>query len=274
MDVSQTGKDLPRAMARHQPGSEPGWREATKVRSRVEHVSRGGREPRKLCASRGPDRANRPEQPAPRVREARTVSGRWHAACALGRMARPGGGPRGRRPAHGDTGRTRERGRASSASCRDSADQGRAGSSAGSPPRAHRSPWQGPPPRRVDRAHPTRGRQGRRDEGERAGTPAGREAVCADHRSDGIEVADSTRPRENAEAPPACGDVSAGGAEVGQPGNQRRPWDLGQRRGSRASSPHQGGTNRGQPARAGASAREAHPATTGTERHAGPRIPR
>jgi hypothetical protein len=174
VDVIQKVKVLPRATASHQPGSETRWREETNVRSRVEQVSRVCMEPRKLFASRGPARDNRPGVPDPRVREARTVSVRWNAVSALSRMARQGGGHRGRRPDHADTGIARELVRASSASCLEIADQCRAGSSAGSPPRDQSSPWKGPWPRRVDPSRKTRGRQVRRDEREREGTPDGR----------------------------------------------------------------------------------------------------
>src|SRR6266571_6368556 len=47
VEVIQEVKILPRATASHQPGSETRWREETNVRSRVEHVSRVGIEPRK-----------------------------------------------------------------------------------------------------------------------------------------------------------------------------------------------------------------------------------
>jgi hypothetical protein len=59
-------KVLPRATASNQPGSKTRWREATNVRSRVEHVSRVGIAPRKVLARRGPARDNRPRRPAPR----------------------------------------------------------------------------------------------------------------------------------------------------------------------------------------------------------------
>jgi len=108
---------LPRATASHQPSSDTRWREATNVRSRVEHVSRVGIEPRKLCASRGPARDNHPRRPAPRGWEARTVSRHWNAVSAPSLSARQGRGHRGRRPEHADQGRTRELVSASSASC-------------------------------------------------------------------------------------------------------------------------------------------------------------
>ena len=57
--------------------------------------------------------------PDPPAWEARTVSRRWNAVSALSLWARQGGGHRGRRPDHGDTGRARELVRASSASCLD-----------------------------------------------------------------------------------------------------------------------------------------------------------
>ena len=117
VDVIQKVRVLPRATASHQPGSETRWREETNVRSRVEQVSRVCMEPRKLFESRGPARENRPGMPDPRVREARTVSVRWNAESARSLMARQGGGHRGRRPDHVDTGITRELVRASSASC-------------------------------------------------------------------------------------------------------------------------------------------------------------
>ena len=119
VDVIQKVKVLPRATASHQPGSNTRWREETNVRSRVEQVSRVCLEPRKLCESRGPARDNHPGMPDPRVWEARTVSARWNAVSALSLPAREGGGHRGRRPDHVDTGITRELVRASSASCRD-----------------------------------------------------------------------------------------------------------------------------------------------------------
>ena len=100
-----------------------------------------------------------------------------------------------RRPDHAEKGRTRERVRASSTSCLYIADQCGAQCSAGSPPRDQSAPRQGPPPRRVDPSSTTRGRQGRRDKREREGTPDGREAVFADHRSDGINVFHRTRAR-------------------------------------------------------------------------------
>jgi hypothetical protein len=57
---------LPRAQASHQPGSDTRWREATHVRSRVEHVSRVGIAPRKGWARRGLARENHPRRPEPR----------------------------------------------------------------------------------------------------------------------------------------------------------------------------------------------------------------
>jgi hypothetical protein len=174
VDVIQRVKVLPRATVSHQPGSETRWREETNVRSRVEQVSRVCMEPRKLFESRGPVRDNHPRVPEPREWEARTVSVRWNAESVLSQMARQGGGHRGRRPDHVDTGITRELVRASSASCLEVADQCRAASFAGSPPREQSSPWKGPSPRRVDLALKTRGRQVRRDEREREGTPDGR----------------------------------------------------------------------------------------------------
>jgi hypothetical protein len=173
-NVIQKVKVLPRATASHQPGSETRWREETNVRSRVERVRRVCMEPRKVFASRGPARDNRPGRPDPRGREARTVSVRWNAESALSLLVRQGGGHRGRRPDHAATGRTRERVRASSASWLADADQCRAASSAGSPPRDQGSPWKGPWPRWGDPFLKMRGRQVRRDEREREGTPEGR----------------------------------------------------------------------------------------------------
>jgi hypothetical protein len=174
VDVIQEVQVLPRATASHQPGSETRWREETNVRSRVEQVSRVCMEPRKLFASRGPARDNHPRVPESWGWEARTVSCRWNAVSALSLKARQGGGHRGRRPDHADTGITRELVRASSASCLEVADQCRAECSVGSPPRDQSSPGKGPSPRRVDPANKTRGRQVRRDEREREGTPEGR----------------------------------------------------------------------------------------------------
>ena len=150
VEVIQKVKILPRATASHQPGSETRWREATNVRSRVEQVSRVCIEPRKLCESRGPARDNHPRRPDPRVWEPRTVSRRWNAVSAPSLWARQGGGHRGRRPDHADTGIARELVRASSASCLYIADQCGAQCSAGSPPRDQSSPRKGPPLRRVD----------------------------------------------------------------------------------------------------------------------------
>jgi len=141
---------LPRATASHQPGRETRWREATNVRSRVEHVSRVGIEPRKWCESRGPARENHPRRPEPRVWEPRTVSRRWNAVSAPSLRARQGGGHRGRRPEHADQGRTRELVSAASASWLEIADQCGAKSSAGSPPREQSAPRQGSSPRRVE----------------------------------------------------------------------------------------------------------------------------
>ena len=81
------------------------------------------------------------------------------------------------------------------------------------------------------------------------------------------------RARERLWASPAWGDVRAGGSEAGKPGNQRRPWDLVQRRRRRASSPNQGGTGREHPGGARDSEPGAHPAATGTDRHSGTAYP-
>ncbi len=140
VEVIQEVKILPRATASHQPGSETRWREETNVRSRVEHVSRVGIEPRKWFESRAPARENHPRMPDPRAWEPRTVSRRWNAVSAPSLRARQGGGHRGRRPDHGDQGRTRERVSASSASCLESAEQCGATCSAGSPLRDQSSP--------------------------------------------------------------------------------------------------------------------------------------
>src|SRR5262245_30178634 len=117
VDVIQKVQVLPRATASHQPGSETRWREETNVRSRVEQVSRVCIEPRKLFASCGPARDNHPGRPDPRGWETRTVSSGWNAVSALTLWVRQGGGHRGRRPDHADTGIARELVRASSASC-------------------------------------------------------------------------------------------------------------------------------------------------------------
>ena len=100
VEVIQEVKILPRAQARHQPGSETRWREATHVRNRVEQDSRGCIEPRKLCESRGPARDHHLRMPEPRVWELRTVSRRWNAVSALSLSASQGRGHRGRRPDH------------------------------------------------------------------------------------------------------------------------------------------------------------------------------
>jgi len=116
VEVIQEVHILPRAMASHQPGSTTRWREETNVRNRVEHVSRVGIEPRKLCESRGPARDHHPRRPEPWGWEPRTVSRHWNAVSALSRSARQGRGHRGRRPAQAEQGRTRELVRASAAS--------------------------------------------------------------------------------------------------------------------------------------------------------------
>jgi hypothetical protein len=117
VEVIQEVQVLPRAKARHQPGRETRWREETTVRSRVEQVSRVCIAPRKLCASRGPARDNHPRVPEPQGWETRTVSSGWNAVSVLSLWARQGGGHRGRRPHHADTGIARELVSASSASC-------------------------------------------------------------------------------------------------------------------------------------------------------------
>ena len=160
VEVIQEVSILPRATASHPPGSNTRWREATNVSSRVEQVSRVGIAPRKVCASRGPAREHHPRRPDPWGWEPRTVSRRWHAVSAPSLRARQGGGHRGRRPEPADQGRTRERGRASAAACLYIAEQCRAKGAAGSPPRAQRSPRQGPPPRRVDLATKNAGTTG------------------------------------------------------------------------------------------------------------------
>ena len=133
----------------------------------------------------------------------------------------------------------------------------------GSPPRDQSSPRQGPWPRRVDPPNKTRGRQVRRDKRDREGPPEGREAVVAEHSSDGSNAFHSTHACERLRAAPAGRDMRAGGSEAGKPGNHCRPWDLVQRRRRRASSPNQGGAG------ARDSEPEAHPAATGTDRPAG-----
>jgi hypothetical protein len=103
-----------------------------------------------------------------------------------------------------DTGITRELVRASSASCLDIAAQCRAENSAGSPPRDQSSPPERPaaPPGRS--IHPKmRRRQVQRDKREREGTPEGREAVFADHSSEGSNASHYRRKRAGSWAPPA-----------------------------------------------------------------------
>ena len=119
VEVIQKVKILPRATASHQPSSDTRWREETNVRSRVEQVSRVCIAPRKLCESGGPVGDTTPRMPDRGVWEARTVSSCWNAVSALSLVAREGGGHRGPRPDHADTGRARELVRASSASCLD-----------------------------------------------------------------------------------------------------------------------------------------------------------
>ena len=119
VDVIQEVKILPRATASHQPGSDTRWREETNVRSRVEQVGRVCMEPRKLFESGGPVRDTIPGMPDLGVWKARTVSSCWNAESAVSLVAREGGGHRGPRPDHADTGIARELVRASSASCLD-----------------------------------------------------------------------------------------------------------------------------------------------------------
>jgi hypothetical protein len=83
VEVIQEVQVLPRATASHQPGSKTRWRAETHVRNRVEQVSRVCIEPRKLFASRGPARENRPRRPEPQGWESRTVSGGWNAVSPL-----------------------------------------------------------------------------------------------------------------------------------------------------------------------------------------------
>jgi len=259
---------LPRAQASHRPGSETRWREATHVRSRVEHVSRVGIEPRKWCESRGPARDNHARRPEPR-------GGNRGQAHAAGTPSLPRRSRRDRAEATGVGGQSMLIKGAHGNACEPhrppvsaSAEQCGAAHAAGRPPRAHSSPRQGPPPRRVDPHRTTRGRQGRRDTRERAGTPEGREAVVAEQRSAGSNGSHSPRTRAHLRASPAGRAVRAGGREAGQPGHHDRPGDLGQRRRSRASSPH--------PGRTGARASEpgARPAAPGTARSSGPAVSR
>jgi len=104
VEVIQKVHILPRAMASHQPGSKTRWQEATHVRNRVEHVSRVGIEPRKVCARRGPARDNHPKMPDPWRWEPRTVSCHWKTVAALALSARQGRGHRGQRPDRADHG--------------------------------------------------------------------------------------------------------------------------------------------------------------------------
>ena len=140
----QEGTILPRAQASHRPGSETRWREATNVRSRVEHVSRVGIEPRKVCERRGPARETPPRRPAPRVGAPRTVARRWNAVSAPALSARPGRGPRGRRPEHAAQGSPRERVRASSPSCRNTRGAERSGIRRGESPACPKLPQERP----------------------------------------------------------------------------------------------------------------------------------
>src|SRR5438128_315945 len=152
--------------------------EAIKYYMESRGLCRRDLEPHQENPARAPARENHPRMPDPRAWEPRTVSRRWNAVSAPSLRARQGGGHRGRRPDHGDQGRTRERVSASSASCLESAEQCGATCSAGSPLRDQSSPPARPaaPPGRS--IHPKRrGRQGRRDKREREGTLEGREAV-------------------------------------------------------------------------------------------------
>jgi hypothetical protein len=172
-EVLQEVQILPRAQARHQPGRETRWREETNVRNRVEQVSRVCIEPRTWFESRGPARDTPPRRPDPWVWEPRTVSRRWNAGSALALAARQGRGPRGRRPDHAGKGITRELVRVSSASGLDNRGSWRNRTRRREPTACPKLPRKGPPPRRVEPSSQTRGRQGRRDQRERAGTPDG-----------------------------------------------------------------------------------------------------
>lgn len=174
VEVIQEVQVLPRAKVSHQPGSKTRWRAETNVRSRVEQVRRVCIEPRKLFENRGPVRDNHPRRPDPWAWETRTVSVRWNAVSVLSLQARQGGGHRGRRPDHADTGITRELVRASSASCLQNRGSIRRCTLRGSPPRDQSSPRKDPPPRRADPSSKTRGRQVQRDKREREGTLDGR----------------------------------------------------------------------------------------------------
>jgi len=134
VEVIQKVQVLPRATASPQPGSNTRWRAETNVRSRVEHGSRGGMEPRKVFESRSPARDHHPRTPERWVWEPRTVSVRWNAVSTGSRVARSGGGHRGRRPEQAETGRARELVSASSAS-------GLAGAEQWGGHRASKAPW-------------------------------------------------------------------------------------------------------------------------------------
>jgi hypothetical protein len=140
VEVIQEVKSRPRAPARHQPGRDTRWREATNASSRVEPGTRVGSAPRKLVESRGPARDNHPRRPVPRVGDPRTGSRRWNAVAAPALRARQGAGHRGRRPAPAEQGLSRDRASASSASGLSIAEQGGAKGAAGSPPREPSAP--------------------------------------------------------------------------------------------------------------------------------------
>jgi hypothetical protein len=196
VEALQEVQVLPRATARHQPGRNTRWREATNGRSRVEQGSRVGLEPRKVCESRGPARDHHPRTPAPWVWEPRTVAVRGNAVSALSLAASQGRGHRGRRPAHAGKGRARGRVSASAASCLDKRGAVQRQALGGASTACSTLPRQGPPPRRAEPSSKTRGRQGQRDKRERDGTVEGREAVCAAPRSEGLDGSPGqTRPR-------------------------------------------------------------------------------
>jgi len=218
VEVIQEVHILPRATASHQPGSETRWREATNVRSRVEHISRVGIEPRKVCESRGPARENHPRRPEPRVWEPRTVSRRWNAVSAPSLWARQGGGHRGRRPDHAEKGRTRERVSASSASCLEIAEQCGATCSTGSPPRDQSSPRTGSPLRRVDPSTQKCGDD--RDGGPRGNAKALRKGVRQSERIIGARGAMRPTTGAHAHAPGPRQPEETSAREAARPGSQ------------------------------------------------------
>jgi hypothetical protein len=256
VEAIQEVSSLPRATASHQPGSAPRWREATNGRSRVEHVSRGGIEPRKGFASRGPARDTHPRGPAPR-------RGNRGQSPAAGTQSLPGCSWRDGAEATGGGDqlmlRQGERGNA----CAPPQPPVEKSRLIGASTARTKRPWErpvAPPGRSIQQNTGPTGTAGRAG----ARRPAG--GACGSLR--GAEERGPPRlPPQTRTGPPlgtASRERRARGRRRGRHARAPcRPWDLGQRRRRRAASPHHGrtGARDAEPA--------ARPAAPGTDRHAG-----